>query len=561
MAFKGKVKSFNASRGFGFISDKTGDIFLLEKYCVDGKQPKKGDTVFFDKEPGIGKSCKFEARNVTGGSGEPIKLPAEEQPMPAEEQQQQEQDVKAMSSVTGGYASTSIAPVAMTVAPSESSPNSVEATVDQVDVTTDTLADTKKIVVAGDFDSFHDAYKGLGSEDYYKTHGEEYTNPHEAMIARALVTALDKWAPQLVLPLRRVHDLACGSGEASAAISKLSSFAGCALDASDPYTFAAFEKRMGQPAYRWSFEDIANDVLEDVQPYDLVIASFSLHLLKTSWKHATLAALARSCRTLIVLTPTKLPVIEPSTGWRQVDEVLQDRVRVRLYISDSARRLEPGEAIEHNDYTIICKPPLLEEQAPNDDELEAKELDDIKDQISNMTNLELREALIKRGLSTAGQRRLWGDRLFEALKQAKDAKEPEGGHIPHADESQENKGEAEKSEDESDPEVEESSEYESESDEDVASDEEDESDPSESTRDDNDEAAQAAKRAAIKAILAAKKPTKRTGKQTAAAKTAAAQTNKESKKKAGDEWTSLKAETIAAAHVQGNFGQTKFIKP
>merc|ERR1719456_1830464 len=113
---------------------------------------------------------------------------------------------------------------------------------------------------------------------------------------------------------------------------------------------------MGRLAYHWSFEDIANGVLEELQPYDLMIASFSLHLMEKSWQHTTLAALALSCRMLIVVTPHKLPVINPSTGWRQVDELLQERVRVRLYISDGARRLDQGVEVEHSDYTIICKP-------------------------------------------------------------------------------------------------------------------------------------------------------------------------------------------------------------
>eukprot|EP00927_Polykrikos_kofoidii_P051156 TRINITY_DN44957_c0_g1_i1.p1 TRINITY_DN44957_c0_g1~~TRINITY_DN44957_c0_g1_i1.p1 ORF type:complete len:553 (-),score=117.20 TRINITY_DN44957_c0_g1_i1:679-2337(-) len=552
MSFKGKVKSFNPNRGFGFISDKGGDTFFLEKYCVDGKQPKKGDIVFFDKVPDDVKSGKMEGRNVTGGTGESIIVRAEA-PTVLVAEQQQEQNAKTTSS-NGGCASTSTAPVALTVTasdPRESSPARADVTVNQDD-TMYTLANSKKPACAGDFDSMHDAYQELGSEAYYKTHGEIYTNPHEPVIARALVAALDKWAPKLELPLRRVHDLACGSGEASAAFSKLSISAGCALDASDPYTFAAFEKRMGRPAYRWSFEDIAGGMLEDMQPYDLVIGSFSLHLLTKTWHHTTLSALARSCRMLIVLTPHKLPVIEPSTGWRMVDEVVQERIRARLYISDGARRLGQEDGVEHSDYTIVCSPPLAEEEnVPDVDELDTKEMVDIIEQVSKMNNHELREALIKRGLSTAGQRSKWGDRLIMAVKEAKG----------HSSESPEDIPEAEKFEDEEDPEGEEESEYEGGSDEEDTT-EKEESDPTESTGDEEDEAAAAlaAKKAAIKAALAAKKPAHRSlqGKQTPAA----AKPKQESKKKVGEEWTNFKADlAIAAAHVQGNFGQTKFIKP
>lgn len=306
MSCKGKVKSFNPGRGFGFITDKNGDTFFLEKHCDDGKQPKKGDVVFFDKVPGQGKSCKFEARNVTGGTGDPIKVAGETE---SEQPQQQEDSARETSSTTGGYASASNAPVAETVQEpvdsSESCPQGIDSTAEHVDGTTEISAEAKKAACAGQFDSMHEAYQEFGTEDYYRIHGSGYTNPHEPVMSRALVTALNRWTPKLKLPLRRAHDLACGSGEASAAFSKMPSFAGCALDASDPYTYAAFEKRMGRPAYRWSFEDIAGGVLEDLQPYDLVIGSFSLHLLTKEWQHTALSALARSAHMLVVLTPHK----------------------------------------------------------------------------------------------------------------------------------------------------------------------------------------------------------------------------------------------------------------
>eukprot|EP00930_Biecheleria_cincta_P010756 TRINITY_DN11304_c0_g1_i1.p1 TRINITY_DN11304_c0_g1~~TRINITY_DN11304_c0_g1_i1.p1 ORF type:complete len:549 (+),score=148.71 TRINITY_DN11304_c0_g1_i1:59-1705(+) len=548
MSCKGKVKTFNPSRGFGFITDKDGDTFFLEKYCEDGKQPKKGDIVFFDKVPGQGKSCKFEARNVTGGTGEPIKAPAETQSTPAEQPEQQEET----SATTGGYASSPDAPVAETTAacdPSESCPQGAE------DV------DAKKTACAGKFDSMHDAYQEFGTEEYYRIHGGSYTNPHEPVMSRALVTALNRWTPKLKLPLRRVHDLACGSGEASAAFSKIPAFAGCALDASDPYTFAAFEKRMGRPAYRWSFEDIAGGVLEDLQPYDLVIGSFSLHLLTKEWQHTALSALARSCRMLVVLTPHKQPVIEPSTGWRQMDEVVYERIRVRLFVSDGARRLEQGEAVEHSEHTIICEPaPLKEEQVADDDELATKELAEISEAISSMNQHELREALIRRGLGTAGKRSQWADRLFMALKEAKD---PKGGS-----ESVEDGHEAEKSQDEEEDLEEEESESEESSGEEYDTEEEEEEDsvPSQSTHDEEDDeaaAALAARKAAVKkALLAAKKTGKRKGNRTIPPERAgdASEDKKDNLTKPKRE-VNFVVDKVKDTRMQANYGQTKFIKP
>eukprot|EP00966_Prymnesium_polylepis_P308608 7131587-Prymnesium_polylepis.1 len=67
----------------------------------------------------------------------------------------------------------------------------------------------------------------------------------------------------------RDRDLACGSGEASVAFATWSGAAGCTLDAADPFTYEAYERRMGRPAFRWSFEDIAGGVLDELPPYDL----------------------------------------------------------------------------------------------------------------------------------------------------------------------------------------------------------------------------------------------------------------------------------------------------
>ena len=201
---------------------------------------------------------------------------------------------------------------------------------------------------AGGFASMRTAYDELGAEGYYEAHGDEYTNPHEPTLAVALHVALEAWRP-LVLdegPLRRGLDYACGSGEATAAFEAWAGAAACALEAADPYTYAAYEKRMGRPAHRWSFEDVAGGALDEQPPYDICLSSFALHLIEPQWLHLALSALARSARLLIVLTPHKRPVIDHSTGWRAAGEIVHERVRVRLYKSDGARRLEGGASAE-----------------------------------------------------------------------------------------------------------------------------------------------------------------------------------------------------------------------
>lgn len=64
----GVVKSFNPSKGFGFIEvPGTPDVFLHLNNCV-GSQPVVGDTVSFSVETSNSRPGQMIAKNVTGGS-------------------------------------------------------------------------------------------------------------------------------------------------------------------------------------------------------------------------------------------------------------------------------------------------------------------------------------------------------------------------------------------------------------------------------------------------------------------------------------------------------------
>jgi len=69
MSASGTVKSFNGSKGFGFIDCGSGtDVFIHIKDCIDGGQPAVGDTLTFDLEPSKSKPGQMQARNVKGGT-------------------------------------------------------------------------------------------------------------------------------------------------------------------------------------------------------------------------------------------------------------------------------------------------------------------------------------------------------------------------------------------------------------------------------------------------------------------------------------------------------------
>lgn len=183
------------------------------------------------------------------------------------------------------------------------------------------------------------AYGELGPGGFYEACGSDYRNPHYEELFEALQLGLSAWAGEGLLPApRRALDLACGSGEASAALLAWAQGRAQSLqvDAADPFTREAYSRRMGREAEAWSFEDVAQGVLEGLETYDLVLCSFCLHLLEKSWLSVTLSALARAAHLLLVATPHKRPVIEPYMGWEQIGEVLHARVRVRLYRSHLA---------------------------------------------------------------------------------------------------------------------------------------------------------------------------------------------------------------------------------
>jgi SAM-dependent methyltransferase len=158
---------------------------------------------------------------------------------------------------------------------------------------------------------------------YYARFGAGYRNPHERAVRAALRAAAARWS----LPLGRVLDLACGSGEATLALQELGAGQ---IDGIDPYTYAAYAARTGRPAERHSFEQIAAGALAG-RHYDTIVCSYALHLVEPSRLPALALQLSLIAAHLVVLTPHKRPAIQPAWGWSLADELVLDRVRARHY--------------------------------------------------------------------------------------------------------------------------------------------------------------------------------------------------------------------------------------
>jgi hypothetical protein len=168
-------------------------------------------------------------------------------------------------------------------------------------------------------------YERLGVEGFYRDAACDYRNPHEPQLAAALRRACALWRPDL----SRVLDLAAGSGEATIVLRKLGA---AHIDGTDPFTFAAYQRRTDQPAERLTFERIAAGALAG-RDYSLIVCSFAMHLCEPSRLPALATQLALIADALLVLTPHKRPTLQAAWGWRYRGELLQERVRVRHYVS------------------------------------------------------------------------------------------------------------------------------------------------------------------------------------------------------------------------------------
>jgi SAM-dependent methyltransferase len=179
--------------------------------------------------------------------------------------------------------------------------------------------------VAGD--GVRDAYAGHpgGAAGWYGEHGAAYRNPHEDAVAAMVERAVRGW-PQLFDG--RVLDLACGSGEVTLAL-VAAGLDGERIDACDPFTAAAYERRTGGRAEPWSFADVAAGALGG-RNWSVAICSYALHLCEPSRLPVVAMRLADVCESLVVITPHKRPALDPSWGWALADEHRDAVWRVRL---------------------------------------------------------------------------------------------------------------------------------------------------------------------------------------------------------------------------------------
>ncbi|MFB2897000.1 hypothetical protein ACE1CI_29145 [Aerosakkonemataceae cyanobacterium BLCC-F50] len=166
-------------------------------------------------------------------------------------------------------------------------------------------------------------YEEYSVQGFYERFGDEYRNPHEAIIKRVIEESVNQWQ----LNCQQVLDLACGSGEVTLAMQSLGV---TNIDGIDPYTYNAYFERTGKQAEIYTFEDIAAGVLTG-RNYSLIVCSFALHLVSQSRLPLLLYQLSLIADTMVIVTPHKRPQLKAEWGWIFLDEITIERVRAWLF--------------------------------------------------------------------------------------------------------------------------------------------------------------------------------------------------------------------------------------
>ncbi len=306
----------------------------------------------------------------------------------------------------------------------------------------------------GGFDSMREAYDEEGVDGYYSAHGAEYRNPHETILLDAIGLGLTTLEDAGIIdassaPLR-VLDFGCGSGEAHLAVNLWTSQCDQRMEAtvtaSDPYTYAAYESRMGARCERWSFEDVAAGCLDEAGAFDVCISAFCLHLIDKSYMQTTLTALARACNVLVLASPHKRPHITSQHGWEEATEqILTNRIHIRCFISLERPRPEPAAVAAAAERAAAAKAVAAaaaaaaaseasteastlggvgspEMDAEREDAaaaaIEAEEMEaamaEIAAEVEAMNLASLRAALEARGLDASGKKQALAERLRAA---------------------------------------------------------------------------------------------------------------------------------------------------
>lgn len=160
-------------------------------------------------------------------------------------------------------------------------------------------------------------YENHGVDGFYSKFGNGYINPHFDNIKNALEIITVTWE----LNIGHSLDLCAGGGEIT---SLLDCSEGC-----DPYTYELYVNNTGKSCLKYSFDDIFDGKLTNT--YDTIVCSYALHLADKSKLPQIVYQLSCVCNNLLIISPTKKPIIDEIWGFKAINEAYISGVRVRLY--------------------------------------------------------------------------------------------------------------------------------------------------------------------------------------------------------------------------------------
>lgn len=165
-----------------------------------------------------------------------------------------------------------------------------------------------------------DEYSKQGVKNFYQFNKDNYVNPHINSIQKSLDWVLTN------IKINDYLDLACGNGEVSEyLISKgLTNCCGC-----DPYFNKIYVRKHKSPCYDLDFEKISIDGLPKF--FDTIICSYAIHLCPKSYFNTLLYQLSTKCNNLVIISPSKYPLIEDY--FELIDFTIIDRTHVRIFKS------------------------------------------------------------------------------------------------------------------------------------------------------------------------------------------------------------------------------------
>lgn len=167
-------------------------------------------------------------------------------------------------------------------------------------------------------------YRKIGVDKYYEDFSFEYENPHKGNVISCLEKIYDKkWS--------NILDLACGDGLISKWIKFYNQDAeiiGC-----DKFMHDRYQKETGNFCYQHSFEDIANHKVSFDTHFDVIICSYAIDLVPSSYMAKLLWELSNISNNLLLIRPNN-HLIE-SYEWTLSNKIKVEKSRATLYTKNN----------------------------------------------------------------------------------------------------------------------------------------------------------------------------------------------------------------------------------